>query len=121
MLTGEAHRRAQARPGASILQRYYLDFVLVALAALLLWELNERGSAFQPSATGGVSSDPILLASPLEVAKALGDPIRLQLVDVLEQLHRGSEVSPQADGDDHVTRAERRQCGRGVPGSGGQQ
>jgi len=66
----QAHRRAQARPVASILQRYYLDFVLVGLAALLLWELNERGSAFQPSATGGVSSDPILLASPALVILA---------------------------------------------------
>ena len=59
-----AHRRAQARPGASVFQRYYLDLMLVALAGLLLWELNERGSVFTPSATGGLASDPILLASP---------------------------------------------------------
>lgn len=58
------HRRAQSRPGASLIQRYYLDLVFVALAALLLWELRERGSAFQPSATGGVASDPLLLISP---------------------------------------------------------
>ncbi|MGH2588085.1 MAG: FtsX-like permease family protein, partial [Dehalococcoidia bacterium] len=59
-----AHRRSQSRPGAPFVQRYYLDLVLVALAALLLWELRERGSVFQPSATGGVASDPLLLASP---------------------------------------------------------
>lgn len=67
------HRRGQSRPGASLIQRYYLDLVFVALAALLLWELNERGSVFQPSATGGVASDPLLLASPalIIVAAAL--------------------------------------------------
>ena len=59
-----AHRRGQARPGASLIQRYYLDLVFVALAGLLLWELRERGSVFKPSATGGVSTDPLLLASP---------------------------------------------------------
>lgn len=57
-------RREQARPGVSILQRYYLDVALAGVAALLLWELNERGNVFTPSPTGGVSSDPLLLASP---------------------------------------------------------
>ncbi|MGD9890282.1 MAG: FtsX-like permease family protein, partial [Dehalococcoidia bacterium] len=68
-----SHRRAQSRSGASLIQRYYLDLVFVALAALLLWELRERGSAFQPSATGGVASDPLLLISPalIIVAAAL--------------------------------------------------
>ncbi|MFN8559211.1 MAG: FtsX-like permease family protein [Dehalococcoidia bacterium] len=63
-MTGVASRRQAARPGPSFLRRYYLDLVMVALAALLLWELNERGSVFVPSATGGVSSDPLLLVSP---------------------------------------------------------
>jgi ABC-type lipoprotein release transport system permease subunit len=57
-------RREQARPGVSIIQRYYLDIALAGVAALLLWELNERGNVFTPSPTGGVSSDPLLLASP---------------------------------------------------------
>ncbi len=57
-------RREQARPGVSLLQRYYLDLALAGIAALLLWELNERGNVFTPSPTGGVSSDPLLLASP---------------------------------------------------------
>lgn len=57
-------RREQARPGVSFLQRYYLDLALAGVAALLLFELQERGSVFEPSATGGVSSDPLLLASP---------------------------------------------------------
>lgn len=57
-------RREQARPGVSILQRYYLDVALAAVAGLLLFELRERGTVFEPSPTGGVSSDPLLLASP---------------------------------------------------------
>jgi hypothetical protein len=59
-----AQRRVEARPGRPLFQRYYLDLVLAGFAALLLWELNERGSAFEPSPTGGLSSDPVLLASP---------------------------------------------------------
>lgn len=57
-------RRAEARPGASIIQRYFLDLALAGVAGLMLLELSERGSVFTPSATGGVSSDPLLLASP---------------------------------------------------------
>lgn len=57
-------RRESARPGVSFIQRYYLDLALAAVAAILLWELRERGNVFTPSATGGVSSDPLLLASP---------------------------------------------------------
>jgi len=59
-----SQRRAEGRPGVSLIQRYYLDFALVLIAGLLLWELNQRGSVFKPSAAGGVSSDPLLLASP---------------------------------------------------------
>ncbi len=59
-----AQRRVDTRPGVSIIQRYYLDLVLAGFAGLLLWELRERGSAFEPSPTGGVTTDPILLAAP---------------------------------------------------------
>lgn len=65
-----AHRRGQSRPGVSFIQRYYLDLMFAGLAGLLLWELNERGSVFEPSATGGVSSDPVLLASPALIIAA---------------------------------------------------
>jgi FtsX-like permease family len=65
-----AQKRAISRPGPSIIQRYYLDFALVVLAALMLWELNQRGSVFEPSSTGGVTSDPILLASPALIIAA---------------------------------------------------
>ena len=66
-----AHRRGMARPGVSFIQRYYLDLMFAALAGLLLWELNQKGSAFEPSATGGVSSDPVLLASPALIIAAV--------------------------------------------------
>ena len=63
-MTGVTSRRQAARPGASFFRRYYLDLAVVALAALLLWELRERGSVFTPSSTGGLSTDPLLLLSP---------------------------------------------------------
>lgn len=69
--TGGESPRA-ARPQPPFFMRYYLDVALAVLAALLLWEAHERGSVFTPSPTGGVSSDPLLLASPalLTVAAA---------------------------------------------------
>ena len=73
-----AQRRAESRPGPGVLQRYYLDVVLALFAGLLLWELRERGSVFTPSAAGGVSSDPVLLASPaLIIAAAAAITLRL--------------------------------------------
>ncbi len=59
-----AQRQSEARPTRSFFQRYYLDVIVTFIALLLLWELNERGSVYEPSSTGGVSSDPLLLASP---------------------------------------------------------
>ena len=66
----QGQRRALARPAAGFIQRYYLDVVLVGFALLALWELNERDSVYTPSATGGVSSDPLLLASPALIIAA---------------------------------------------------
>ena len=66
----QGQRRALARPAAGLMQRYYLDVVLVGFALLALWELNERGSVYTPSSTGGVSSDPLLLASPALIIAA---------------------------------------------------
>jgi len=66
----QGQRRALARPTAGLIQRYYLDFVLVGFALLALWELNERNSVYTPSSTGGVTSDPLLLASPALIIAA---------------------------------------------------
>lgn len=65
-------KREEARPAQrSFLQRYYLDLGVVALAGLLLWQLNQRGSVFDPSSVGGWSSDPMLLAAPLAITAAV--------------------------------------------------
>ena len=58
-------KREQSRPpGRSLIQRYYLDLGAVVLAAILLWQLGQRGTIFDPDAVGGWSSDPLLLLSP---------------------------------------------------------
>jgi hypothetical protein len=64
--------RGAARPGESLIQRYYIDFALAALAGLALWELNQRGSVFDPRSVGGWSADPLLLLSPLLLILAVG-------------------------------------------------
>ncbi|HEY7270886.1 MAG TPA: ABC transporter permease [Dehalococcoidia bacterium] len=64
--------RGSARPGRPIFQRYYLDFGLAGLAALALWELNQRGSVFDPHSVGGWSADPLLLVSPVLLILAVG-------------------------------------------------
>jgi hypothetical protein len=61
-----------ARPGKSFLQRYYIDFGLVGLAALALWQLNQKGTVFDASSVGGWSADPLLLLSPLLLILAIG-------------------------------------------------
>lgn len=64
--------RGNARPGKSFIQRYYIDLGLVGLAALALWQVNQRGSVFDPQSVGGWSADPLLLLSPLLVIVAVG-------------------------------------------------
>ena len=65
-------KREAARPaGRNLIQRYYLDFAFVGLAGLLLWQLDQRGSVFDPEAVGGWSSDPLLLLSPLVLTIAV--------------------------------------------------
>lgn len=97
--TAVTQRQQEARPSPSILHRYYLDLALAAFAGLLLWELNERGSAFEPSATGGVSTDPILLASPALIIAAAAAlvlrfyPMVLRLVARLITIGAGVTVT----------------------------
>ncbi|MEX2031457.1 MAG: ABC transporter permease, partial [Dehalococcoidia bacterium] len=65
-------KREESRPAErNLLQRYYLDFAFVGLAGLLLWQLNQRGSVFDPDSVGGWSSDPILLLAPLAITAAV--------------------------------------------------
>ncbi len=65
-------RREEARPaGRGLVERYYLDFGFVALAAFLLWQLDRRGTVFDPGSVGGWSTDPMLLLSPLVITLAV--------------------------------------------------
>jgi hypothetical protein len=92
-------RRPLARPGMPILRRYYLDVGIAGLAAVLLWELHERGSVFKPSVTGGVSADPLLLLSPTLLTLGVAGlvlrffPLLLRLVRILTDAVMGATVS----------------------------
>ena len=64
-------RREQARPPErGWFRRYHLDLALVALAALLFWQLERRGAVFDPESVGGLAGRP---AAP---ALAAGDDAR---------------------------------------------
>lgn len=91
--------RSSVRPGRSIFQRYYLDFGLVGLSALALWQLQQRGSVFDDRSVGGWSADPLLLMSPLLLVLAIGAlmfrflPLVLSLVSRLTARTAGPGVT----------------------------
>lgn len=59
------YKQQVSRPPAEpIFFRYYLDLVLIGVAALAFYRLRERGSFVTDSLFGGLSADPILLATP---------------------------------------------------------
>ena len=65
-------RREEARPDErGLIQRYYLDFGFVGLAGFMLWQLDRRGTVFDPGSIGGWSADPMLLLSPLVITLAI--------------------------------------------------
>lgn len=64
--------RGAARPQRSFIQRYYIDIAFAGLAAYAFYELNQRGSVFDPRSVGGWSADPLLLLSPLILMLAVG-------------------------------------------------
>ena len=88
-------KREQARPQRhALLQRYYLDLGAVAVAAILLWQLDRHGTVFDPESVGGWSADPLLLLSPLVITVAaaavmlrLYPPLLRALAWVLRPLH----------------------------------
>jgi ABC-type multidrug transport system fused ATPase/permease subunit len=58
-------RTASARPPKEpAFTRYYLDLVLVAIAALLFYQLNRRGGVVTERLFGDQSADPLLLLTP---------------------------------------------------------
>ncbi len=93
-------KRDQARPAVrSIVQRYYLDLAVVALAGLMFWQLEQRGSVFDPDSVGGWSTDPLLLLSPLVFTLAVAAlllrfyPPLLRLAVRLLMVLRGTAVA----------------------------
>ncbi len=92
-------KRQQARPPArSVFQRYYLDVGVLVLAGVLLWQLERRGSVFDPGSVGGWSADPLLLASPLVLTVAAAAiimrayPLLLRLIARAARPLRGTAV-----------------------------
>ena len=58
-------KRAAARPaGQALVQRYYLDVVVVVVAALLFFELENSGSLVTEDLFGGLDYDPLRLLAP---------------------------------------------------------
>tara|TARA_Y100000994_G_scaffold249502_1_gene261582 strand:+ start:11945 stop:15454 length:3510 start_codon:yes stop_codon:yes gene_type:complete len=55
----------------NILQKYYLDMLFVLLAVLLVWQLNQRQTIFDPDSVGGWSADPVLLFTPFVITLAV--------------------------------------------------
>ena len=93
-------KRDQARPASrGIIQRYYLDLAVVVFAGLLLWQLDQRGTVFDPDSVGGWSTDPLLLLSPLVFTLAVAAmllrfyPPLLRLAVRLLMLLRGTAVA----------------------------
>ena len=93
-------KRDHARPtDRGIVQRYYLDLAVVVLAGLLLWQLDQRGTVFNPDSVGGWSTDPLLLLSPLVFTLAIAAlllrfyPPLLRLTVRLLMLLRGTAVA----------------------------
>tara|TARA_B100000029_G_scaffold507008_1_gene590799 strand:- start:3754 stop:7263 length:3510 start_codon:yes stop_codon:yes gene_type:complete len=55
----------------NVLQKYYLDMLFVLLAILLIWQLNQRQTIFDPDSVGGWSTDPVLLFTPFVITLAV--------------------------------------------------
>ncbi len=97
-----------SRPGKPLLQRYYLDVAVAGVAAVAFWELNQRGTVFDPRSVGGWSADPLLLLSPLLLVLAIGALVfRFMpfVVGLVGQLWAGSGGPGVALGLLHLTRS----------------
>jgi len=77
-----------ARPGKPFIQRYYLDLIVTGAAALALWQLNQRGSVYDPRTVGGWSADPFLLLSPFLLITAVGSLMFRFLPAILRLISR---------------------------------
>ncbi|MHB8574302.1 MAG: ABC transporter permease [Dehalococcoidia bacterium] len=69
---GVTQRRQVGRPPPSMLQQYFLDYGLLVICAVLLWELHASGSVFKAGTAGGLATDPLLLLAPALLTVSLG-------------------------------------------------
>ena len=66
------YKASLTRPAASFFTRYYIDIFLGILAALLYWELTQRGSLVTTTFIGERNVDKALLAAPALFLFAIG-------------------------------------------------
>jgi len=67
------YKQAISRPPErSVIQRYYLDVVLVGIAAILFRQLQDSGSLVTEDLFGGLDQDPLLLIAPTIFIVAVG-------------------------------------------------
>ncbi len=66
------YKQAVSRPPEqSVFHRYYLDIVLVIVAAILFYQLQDSGSLVTEDLFGGLDQDPLLLIAPTVFIVAL--------------------------------------------------
>ncbi len=81
------------RPGISLFHRYYLDFGLLVVAAVLFWQFDTESGRSSASALGGDSVDPVLLLSPGLLIAAITLILARFLPKILERIARCAQVT----------------------------
>ena len=81
------------RPGVSLVHRAYLDFGLLAVAAVLFWQFDTESSRVSSSALGGDSVDPALLLSPGLLIAAVALILARFVPRILERIGRLASAS----------------------------
>ncbi|MCZ6706765.1 MAG: FtsX-like permease family protein [Chloroflexi bacterium] len=67
------YKQAISRPAEkTVIQRYYLDVVLVIVALILFFQLQDSGSLVTEDLFGGLEQDPLLLIAPAIFIVAVG-------------------------------------------------
>ncbi len=65
-LSPVSHRQQRGRPsGPVLLQRYYLDVFLIAVAGLFLWNVSQNGALVSRAGPGAFSVDQTILLTPV--------------------------------------------------------
>lgn len=81
------------RPGVSLFHRYYLDFGLLVVAAVLFWQFDTESGRSSAAALGGDSVDPVLLLSPGLLIAAIALILARFLPKILERIARVAQAT----------------------------